>query len=89
VCARPHAEPIAKAVHLSGDEIVITPNGKRDSSARFSGASGLPGNKDGMILFLIDPPVISASLVHELIERFLATNQTDRTSVYEGNAVIR
>ena len=81
----PHAEPIAKAVHLSGDEIVINADWEAGQLSSIQAAlRSLPGNTDGMILFLIDHPLISASLVHELIERFLATHKPVVLPLYEG-----
>jgi molybdenum cofactor cytidylyltransferase len=81
----PHAEPIAKAVHLSGDEIVINADWEAGQLSSIQAAlRSLPGNTDGMILFLIDHPLISASLVHELIERFLATHKPIVLPLYEG-----
>jgi molybdenum cofactor cytidylyltransferase len=80
-----HAEPIAKAVHLSGDEIVINEDWEDGqlSSIR-AGLRSLPENTEGMLLCLIDHPLISATLVHELIERFFATNKPIVLPVYDG-----
>jgi molybdenum cofactor cytidylyltransferase len=88
----PHAEPIAKAVHLSGDEIVINADWEAGQLSSIQAAlRSLPANTDGMILFLIDHPLISASLVHELIERFLATHKPIVLPLYDtqrGHPVI-
>jgi molybdenum cofactor cytidylyltransferase len=66
-----HAELIADAVRLAADEVVI--NGeweKGQLSSIKAGIRSLPAGTDGMILCLIDHPLISATLVDELIERF-------------------
>jgi molybdenum cofactor cytidylyltransferase len=66
-----HAELIADAVRLAADEVVI--NGeweKGQLSSIQAGIRSLPAGTDGMILCLIDHPLISATLVDELIERF-------------------
>jgi len=81
----PHAEPIAKAVHLSGDEIVINADWEAGQLSSIQAAlRSLPGNTDGMILFLIDHPLVSAALVHELVDRFLATRKPIVLPLYEG-----
>src|SRR5271165_936 len=66
-----HAEPIAKAVSLRGDEMVVNADWKAGQlSSIQAGIRGLPAGTDGMILCLIDHPLISAGLVDELIGRF-------------------
>jgi molybdenum cofactor cytidylyltransferase len=80
-----HAESIAKAVHLSADEIVINEDWEAGqlSSIRMALRS-LPENTQGMLLCLIDHPLVSAALVHDLIERFSATGKPIVLPVYEG-----
>jgi CTP:molybdopterin cytidylyltransferase MocA len=80
-----HAEPIAKAVHLSAEEMVINDDWEAGqlSSIR-AGLRSLPDNTEGMLLCLIDHPLISATLVSELIERFLATHKPIVVPLYEG-----
>jgi molybdenum cofactor cytidylyltransferase len=66
-----HAELIADAVRLATDEVVI--NGQWEQgqlSSIQAGIRSLPPATDGIILCLIDHPLISANLVHDLIERF-------------------
>src|SRR5450755_2009450 len=66
-----HAELIADAVRLAPDEVVINDeweNGQLSSIQ--AGVRSLPAGTDGIILCLIDHPLISANLVHDLIERF-------------------
>ena len=81
----PHAEPIAKAVHLRHDEIVINADWETGQLSSVQAAlRSLPENTDGIILFLIDHPLVSGALVHELIERFLATRKLIVLPLYEG-----
>jgi molybdenum cofactor cytidylyltransferase len=81
----PHAEPIAKAVHLRGDEIVINADWEAGQLTSVQAAlRSLPENTEGIILFLIDHPLVSGALVHELIERFLATRKPIVLPLYEG-----
>ena len=80
-----HAEPIAKAVHLSAEEIVINDDWEAGQLSSIHAAlRSLPANTEGMLLCLIDHPLISAALVHELIERFLATHKPIVLPLYEG-----
>jgi molybdenum cofactor cytidylyltransferase len=80
-----HAEPIAQAVHLSAEEIVINDDWEAGqlSSIR-AGLRSLPDNTEAMLLCLIDHPLITATLVNELIERFLATHKPIVLPLYEG-----
>jgi molybdenum cofactor cytidylyltransferase len=66
-----HAERIADAVRLAADEVVINERWEQGQlSSIQAGIRGLPAATDGIILCLIDHPLISANLVHDLIERF-------------------
>ena len=66
-----HAELIADAVRLAADEVVINAEWEKGQlSSIQAGMRSLPAGTDGMILCLIDHPLISATLVDELIERF-------------------
>jgi molybdenum cofactor cytidylyltransferase len=80
-----HAEPIAKAIHLHADEIVINEDWEAGqlSSIRMA-LHSLPENTEGMLLCLIDHPLVSAALVNDLIERFSATGKPIVLPVYEG-----
>jgi len=80
-----HAEPIARAVHLNADEIVI--NEHWDSgqlSSIHAALRSLPDGTDGMLLCLIDHPLISAELVGELVERFFQMRKLIVMPLYEG-----
>jgi CTP:molybdopterin cytidylyltransferase MocA len=79
------AEPIAKAIHLQADEIVINHEWEKGQLSSIQAAlSSLPAGTDGMLLCLIDHPLISAALVGELIEQFYKTKKSIVLPVYEG-----
>jgi molybdenum cofactor cytidylyltransferase len=81
-----HAEPIARAIHLNADEIVINEEwelGGQLSSIRAAMRS-LPSGTDGMMLCLIDHPLISSILVNGLIEQFYVTRAPIVLPVFEG-----
>src|SRR5580700_4489660 len=66
-----HAELIADAVRLAVNEVVINEDWEQGQlSSIQAGIRSLPAGTDGVILCLIDHPLISATLVDELIERF-------------------
>jgi len=70
-----HAEPIAKTIDLAADEIVINADWDKGQLSSIQAAiRSLPDGTAGLILFLIDHPLISASLVNDLIEQFYATS---------------
>ena len=80
-----HAEPIARAIHLNADEIVI--NEQWDAgqlSSIHAAIRSLPDGTDGILLCLIDHPLISAELVGELIDRFFQTRRLIVLPLYEG-----
>jgi molybdenum cofactor cytidylyltransferase len=80
-----HAEPIAKTIALAGDEIVINDDWESGQlSSMQSAIRSLPYGTDGFLLCLIDHPLISKSLVNELIEQFYATPGKIVLPVYEG-----
>jgi molybdenum cofactor cytidylyltransferase len=87
-----HAEPIAKAVDLKADEIVINPEWEKGQLSSIQAAlRSLPPGTDGMLLCLIDHPLISSALVQELIEQFYKTKSPIVLPVYErrrGHPVI-
>jgi molybdenum cofactor cytidylyltransferase len=82
-----HAELIADAVRLAADEVVINTEWEKGQlSSIQAGIRSLPAGTDGMILCLIDHPLISATLVDELIERFYLGSRTPPIvlPVYQG-----
>src|SRR5467141_870654 len=79
------AEPIAKAVNLKADEIVINPEWEKGQLSSVKAAlRSLPPGTDGMLLCLIDHPLISSALVQDLIEQFYTTKKPIVLPVYEG-----
>ena len=80
-----HAEPIAKAVDLKADEIVINQEWEKGQLSSIQAAlRSLPQGTDGMLLCLIDHPLISSALVQDLIEQFYKANKPIVLPVYEG-----
>ncbi|MGB7281052.1 MAG: nucleotidyltransferase family protein [Candidatus Acidiferrum sp.] len=79
------AEPIAKEINLSPDEIVINEDWEKGQLSSIQAAlRSLPPQTDGVILFLIDHPLISSALVGELIESFYNSGKPIVLPVYEG-----
>ncbi|HTQ59870.1 MAG TPA: nucleotidyltransferase family protein [Candidatus Solibacter sp.] len=79
------AEPIAKEINLSPDEIVINEDWEKGQLSSIQAAlRSLPAETEGIILFLIDHPLISSSLVDELIETFYSSGKSIVLPVYEG-----
>jgi molybdenum cofactor cytidylyltransferase len=80
-----HAEPIAKAVDLKAGEIVINHEWEKGQLSSIQAAlRSLPPGTDGMLLCLIDHPLISSALVQDLIEQFYKTAKPIVLPVYEG-----
>jgi molybdenum cofactor cytidylyltransferase len=80
-----HAEPIAAAVKLAADEIVINEHWETGQLSSIQAAiRSFPAGTDGLILCLIDHPLISAALVNDLIEQFYQTGMKIILPVCEG-----
>ena len=80
-----HAEPISKAVDLKADEIVINHEWEKGQLSSVQAAlRSLPPGTDGILLCLIDHPLISSALVQDLIEQFYKTKKPVVLPVYEG-----
>jgi len=80
-----HAEPIAKAIDLKLDEIVINEDWEKGQLTSIQAAlRSLPPGTDGIILCLIDHPLISADLVQELIECFYKSGKPIVLPLYQG-----
>jgi molybdenum cofactor cytidylyltransferase len=80
-----HAEPIAKAVDLAADEIVINEEWEKGQLSSIQLAlHSLPQGTSGILLCLIDHPLISAGLVNELIQKFHATRAPIVLPLYQG-----
>jgi molybdenum cofactor cytidylyltransferase len=79
------AEPIAKEVDLAPDEIVVNEDWEKGQLSSLQAAlRSLPAHSDGVILLLIDHPLISSALVGELIETFYNSRKPIVLPVYEG-----
>jgi molybdenum cofactor cytidylyltransferase len=79
------AEPIAKAIDLKADEIVINHEWEKGQLSSIQAAMrSLPAGTDGILLCLIDHPLISGPLVQELIEHFYKSRKPIVLPVYQG-----
>jgi molybdenum cofactor cytidylyltransferase len=79
------AEPIAKAINLKADEIVINEEWEKGQLSSIQAElRSLPSGTDGMLLCLIDHPLISGALVQDLIEQFYQSKKLIVLPVYEG-----
>jgi len=80
-----HAEPIARAIQLRADEIVINPDWEKGQlSSLHAAMHSLPAGLDGLMLFLVDHPLISAALVNELVAAFYASHAPIALPVFQG-----
>jgi molybdenum cofactor cytidylyltransferase len=80
-----HAEPIARAINLKADEIVINHEWEKGQLTSIQAAlQSLPPGTDGMLLCLIDHPLISGPLVQELIEQFYKSKKWIVVPKYQG-----
>jgi molybdenum cofactor cytidylyltransferase len=80
-----HAEPISKAVALDASEIVVNEEWEKGQLSSIQAAIRcLPPGTDGLLLLLIDHPLISATLVNGLIHHFYETRAPIVLPVYEG-----
>lgn len=80
-----HAEPIANAIDLDANEIVINNHWENGQLSSIQAAlRSLPAGTDGVLLFLIDHPLISGTLVNGLIQHFYETGAPVVLPVFEG-----
>jgi molybdenum cofactor cytidylyltransferase len=80
-----HAEPIARSVALDSEEIVINDEWKKGQLSSIQAAiRSLPPGTDGLLLFLIDHPLITANLVSGLIQHFYESHAPIVLPVFEG-----
>ena len=84
-----HAKMIADAVRLAANEVVINEDWEQGQlSSIHAGIRSLPAGTDGMILCLVDHPLISSRLVDDLIARFYRERHGARSAivlpVYQG-----
>jgi len=79
------ADSIAKVIPLKANEIVINPDWEKGQLSSIQAAvRKIPAGTDGMLLFLIDHPLISSALVGELIAQFYKSKKPIVLPVYEG-----
>jgi len=80
-----HAEPIAKAIDLKADEIVINHEWEKGQLTSIQAAiRSFPPGTEGFLLCLIDHPLISAPLVEELIAHFYKSGKLIVLPKYQG-----
>ena len=80
-----HAGPIVNAVNLKADEIVVNSDWEKGQLRPIQEAlRSLPPGTDGILLCLIDHPLISSLLVQDLIEQFYKAEKPIVLPVYEG-----
>ena len=79
------ADSIAKVIRLKAHEMVINADWEKGQLSSIQAAvRKLPAGTDGMLLFLIDHPLISSALVGELIAQFYESKKPIVLPVYEG-----
>ena len=83
-----HADLIADHVRLTADEVVINEQWEQGQlSSIQAGIRSLPPGTDGLLLCLIDHPLISPALVDALVGRFYWEHKATATivlPVYQG-----
>jgi CTP:molybdopterin cytidylyltransferase MocA len=79
------AVAILETVSLRADEIVVNEDWEKGQLSSIQAAlRSLPGGTDGMLLCLIDHPLVSRELVGDLIERFYSSGKAIVLPVYKG-----
>jgi len=79
------AGAIVAGTEFRADEIIINENWEDGQlSSIQAGVRSLPERTDGMLLCLIDHPLISRELVGELVERFYFSGKAIVLPVYKG-----
>jgi molybdenum cofactor cytidylyltransferase len=79
------AGPIVNEVNLAPDEVVVNDEWEKGQLSSIQAAlRSLPPNTDGIVLLLIDHPLISSGLVGELIDSFYSSRKSIVLPVYEG-----
>jgi molybdenum cofactor cytidylyltransferase len=79
------ASAIAESVMLPADEVVINDNWEAGQLSSIQcGLRSLPDGTDGILLCLIDHPLISRELVGQLVERFYESSKAIVLPVYKG-----
>jgi molybdenum cofactor cytidylyltransferase len=79
------AGAVVAGTEFRADEVVINKNWEAGQlSSIQAGVRSLPGETDGMLLCLIDHPLISRELVGGLVERFFETGKSVVLPIYKG-----
>jgi molybdenum cofactor cytidylyltransferase len=79
------AAPIAKEVSLAPDEVVINKDWEKGQLSSIHVAlRSLPAGTEGILLCLIDHPLISSALIDDLIEAFYKSQKPIVIPLYEG-----
>jgi molybdenum cofactor cytidylyltransferase len=79
------AGAIVAGTEFRADEVVINKNWEAGQlSSTQAGVRSLPDGTDGILLFLIDHPLISRELVGALVERFYESGKPIVLPVYKG-----
>jgi molybdenum cofactor cytidylyltransferase len=79
------AEPITKEVALAADEIVINEDWAEGQLSSIQAAlRSLPAGTEGILLCLVDHPLVTGVLIAELIARFEATHAPIVVPVHLG-----
>ena len=82
----PHAEAITQGVPLDPQEVVINSDWQKGQLSSIQAAlRSLPAGKtDGILLCLVDHPLVSAALVSDMIEGFYSTHAAIVLPTFEG-----
>src|ERR1700723_1736116 len=79
------AQAVGESVELRADEVVINKSWEEGQLSSIQcGLRSLPAGTDGMLLCLIDHPLVSRELVGELVERFYLSGKAIVLPVYKG-----
>jgi molybdenum cofactor cytidylyltransferase len=79
------AGPIVKEVNLAPEEVLVNEEWEKGQLSSIHAAlRSLPPNTDGILLLLIDHPLISSGLVGELIDNFYSSRKSIVLPVYDG-----
>jgi len=80
-----HAEEIARGVRLDPAEVVVNADWEKGQLSSIQAAvRSLPANTDGMLLCLVDHPLVSGDLAAQLIDKFYQTGAAIVLPTYEG-----
>lgn len=79
------AVTIAETISLRADEIVVNEDWEKGQLSSIQAAlRSLPAATDGILLCLIDHPLVSGALVSDLIERFYSSGKAIVLPAYKG-----